>query len=182
MEFYEKRIHRQSVFQGNLISLYKDEVELMDGTKTTRELVEHPGGGVVVAFTPEKKLILVKQYRYGPGKVLLELPAGKIDPGESPESTALRELEEETGYQAEELVPLTTSYPTPGYNNEWIHIFLAKNVTQGEQHLDSGEFLSVELVELSQAVEACMRGEITDSKTQVGILLYWTLQQQGRLP
>ena len=135
-----------------------DEALMPDGTTASREVVEHNGGVCVAPLTDDGELIFVRQFRYPYSEVLLELPAGKL------------ELKEETGATARSYISLGNLYPSPGYCGEIIHMYLAKGLTFGEQHLDKDEFLEVVKIPLQKAFEMVMNNQITDSKTQVGIV------------
>ena len=166
----EKTIARSTAFQGCLLRLDVDQVELPDGNTAPREYIRHPGGVGVVALTAEGEVLLVKQYRYPYGEVLVEIPAGKRDPGEEPLTTGMRELEEETGYRAANYVSLGCMYPTPGCCNEVVYLYLATGLTAADAHPDADEFLEVERCPLDEMVGRVLAGEITDAKTQVAIL------------
>lgn len=166
----EKTKERSTVFQGRLLRLDVDTIIQPDGKEGVREYIRHPGGVGVVALTDEGEVLLVKQYRYPYGEVLVEIPAGKRDPGEEPLTTGMRELEEETGYRAANYVSLGCMYPTPGCCDEKVYIYLATGLTLSEAHPDVDEFLDVERCPLDEMVRRVLAGEITDAKTQVGIL------------
>ena len=166
----EKTKERSTAFQGCLLRLDVDSVILPDGKEGVREYIRHPGGVGVVALTEDNEVLLVKQYRYPYGEVLTEIPAGKRDKGEEPLVTGMRELEEETGYRAATYTPLGTMYPTPGCCDEKVYIYLATGLTQSEAHPDVDEFLDVERCPLDEMVRRVLAGEITDAKTQIGIL------------
>lgn len=166
----EKTIARSTVFQGCLLRLDVDQVELPDGNTAPREYVRHPGGVGIVALTEENEVLLVRQYRYPYSEILTEIPAGKRDPGEDPLTTGMRELEEETGYRAASYTPLGTLYPTPGCLDEVVYLYLATGLTQAEAHPDEDEFVEVERCPLEEMVRRVLAGEITDAKTQIGIL------------
>jgi ADP-ribose pyrophosphatase len=173
----EETISRSDIYAGRVFTIHVDEVKLPDGTPATREVVEHNGGVAVLALDDSDHVLMVRQYRYGADRVMLELPAGKLEKGEDPAACGLRELREETGMSAGEYSLLAKMYPTPAYCSECISIYLAEDLTPGEQHLDEGEFLSVERIPLSRAVEMCLSGEITDAKTLTGLLKYAYLRQ-----
>ncbi len=164
---------RNTIYKGRIINLRKDDILLPNGKEGTRELVEHPGGVCVLALDEEENLYLVEQFRYPYGTVLLEIPAGKRDPGEEPLSTAKRELAEETGLQAEKYEDLGQMYPTPGYSNEVIYIYLATGLYQGESRPDEDEFLQMKKIPLAKAVEMVMDNTIKDAKTQIAVLKVW---------
>ena len=170
MAHTEKKLDSQTLFQGRIIEVHKDSVELENGKKTTRELDIHHGGVCIVALDDEDRLLLVKQFRYPYQKEIIELPAGKIELGEDPRICSIRESEEECGCVADRFEKLTQLYPTPAYCTEIIHIYYAEGLHQTQQHLDPGEFLNVLRVPFEQAVQMVLNGEIGDAKTQIGIL------------
>ena len=151
-------------------SISVDDALLPNGTTAKREIVEHPGGVCVAALTDNNELMFVEQFRYPYFEVVLELPAGKLEYGEDPFEAGKRELREETGATASKYEDLGKLYPTPGYCGEIIHMYLAKNLSFGEQDLDSDEFLEVKKIPLEKAFQMVMNNEIRDSKTQVGIV------------
>ncbi|MDE7082606.1 MAG: NUDIX hydrolase [Clostridia bacterium] len=171
MKFFEKKLQGKTVYDGKILKLEVDTVELPDGTTSLRECVRHSGGAAVLCVV-DGKVLLVKQYRYLYGKELYEIPAGKVERGEEVAVTAARELKEETGIEAE-LVPYLKIYPTTGYTDEIINIFIAKNYKlDGEQKLDDGEFLSVCFKPLSEVKRMIESGEICDAKTVSAIYKY----------
>ena len=139
----EKTISQRRVYDGRILNVRVDEAVLPNGKTVTREVIEHHGACGIVAFDEDGKLLMVRQYRYPMACELLELPAGKIDPGETPDACAARELEEETGYRASKLEFLGDIYPIAAYCCEVVHLYLAKGLTRGAQHLDPDEFLDV---------------------------------------
>lgn len=167
MSFFEKKIGGKRLYDGKILSLDLDEVLLSNGAKAYREIVRHAGGAAVL-YTENGKILFVKQFRYAYGKELYEIPAGKLNHGEDPMCAAARELEEEAGLKAE-LVPYLQIYPTPGYTDEIIYIYLAKNAIQVEQKLDEGEFLNVEYISVDKAVDMIENGQICDGKTIAAI-------------
>ena len=175
----EKTIARSTVFQGCLLRLDVDQVELPDGNTAPREYIRHPGGVGVVALTDEGEVLLVRQYRYPYSEIVTEIPAGKRDPGEDPLTTGMRELEEETGYRAANYTPLGVMYPTPGCCDEKVYLYLATGLTQAEAHPDEDEFVEVERLPLEEMVRRVMAGEITDAKTQIAILKTKLLLEEG---
>lgn len=166
----EKQLHSQKIYDGRILSLRVDDVLLENGEKTVREVIDHQGASGIVAFDENGKLLMVRQYRYPVGQELLELPAGKIDPGETPMQCAARELCEETGYRAEKLTPLGSLYPAAAYDVEQVYLFYAEGLTPDKQKLDEDEILTVAHVDFQEAVRMVMDDEILDSKTQIGIL------------
>lgn len=181
MDMTEKMIERKTIFEGRIINVYNDTVVLPNGKHSTREVVEHHGGVCVAALTERNTLLFVRQFRYPYGRVLLELPAGKLEKGEEPLAAGLRELEEECGVVAEKVIPMGEVYPTVAYCTEIIHLYLARGLKKTKQHLDEGEFLSVEEIELSKAVKLVMDGEITDSKTVALVLKTARLFEEGKI-
>lgn len=170
MKLEEKQISSEEIFDGVAIHLFRDEILLPDGNKGVREVIRHPGAVCVLPVTDDGDVIFVNQFRYAFNKVTLEAPAGKLEKGEEPTLAALRELSEETGLDAENLIPMGDMYTTPALIDEVIHLYLATGLTQGEQHLDKDEFINTLKMPLSKAVEMVMNGEIKDSKTQTVLL------------
>ena len=167
----EKTVESQVIYQGKILSLRLDDVILPNGKNSKREVVEHAGAVTVVAVTNDQKVLMVRQYRYPVGEVLLELPAGGLNKGEAPLRCAMRELKEETGWEAADWQELTSFYTTPGFTNEKMYLFLAKNLTYIGQDLDEDEFIQVVSVPLDATPNMILRGEIRDAKSIVGILL-----------
>lgn len=171
MELIEKQVESELIFDGKVVHLYKDIVELPDGSNSLREYVKHLGAVCIVPITDEGEVILEKQYRYAVDRVLIEIPAGKLDyPGEDFLEAALRELREETGASAKEVIDMGDYFGSPAIMGEHIRMFMAKGLTFGETDLDEGEFLEVFKMPLKDAVDMVLRGEISDGKTQVAIL------------
>lgn len=169
MTFEEKTIKSERIYEGKIINLRKDKVVVLHGT-SEREIVEHNGGAVLAAVTPEGKLVMVRQYRKPAGRVMLEVPAGKIDPGEKPEVTAARELKEETGYTAGKVEYLMDFYPSVGYSEEVLYLYLCTELTPGETSFDENEAIDIEEYEIDELCGMVMRGEIHDAKTIIAIL------------
>lgn len=180
MNFEEKTLSEKLIFDGRIITVHLDDIELPDGSRATREVVEHSGGVCVAAMTEEKELYFVRQYRYPYKKVLLELPAGKLERGEDPMEAGVRELEEECGVIADTVIPMGTVYPTVAYCSEIIYLFAAKGLRSTNQNLDEGEFLDVEKIPLADAVKMVMNGEISDSKTVALVLKMDNLVKEGK--
>ena len=168
----EKKISGEKIFDGVLLHVRKDEVELPNGHKATREWIEHPGASSVIPLLPDNQIILVRQFRYPVGQVTLEVPAGKLDfVGEDPLECARRELSEETGYTAEKIWKLTTIATTVGFSNEFIHLFAATDLTPGKQHPDDDEFINAVKIPLTAALQLVESGKIIDAKSVISILL-----------
>lgn len=179
-DLMETTLSTESIFEGRIFSVRKDAVALPDGKHSVREVVHHQSGGAcVVPLTAEGEVYIVRQCRYPYADVLTEIPAGKLDPGETPEECAARELIEECGASAGKLTSLGVVYPTPAYVDEVIHIFLAEDLQPAKQKLDEGEFLEVEKIPLETLVQMVMAGEIKDSKTQIALLKTWFLRKNG---
>jgi len=167
----EKFLDSKIVYDGNLLTVYCDKVELPNGKEAGREFIRHPGAVAVVPVTPEGNIVLVRQYRYPVGKVMLEVPAGKLDKGEHPDECAKRELEEETGYVAQTIKKLNSIYTTPGFTDEVIHLYIADNLTLAKQRPDEDEFLDVEVYTKEQIRIMLNDGTINDAKSMLALLL-----------
>lgn len=161
------------LFRGRVFDLQVDEIEYDSGNKAVREVALHPGGAVILPVKENDKIIMVKQFRYPFQKFMLELPAGKLEKGEDPQNCAERELTEETGYNSKYISKLGSIATTPGFCSEVLHIYLAKNLIQGNHNREEGEY-GMEIFEysLNEIEEKIMSGEIIDSKTICGIHFY----------
>lgn len=166
----ETRVSGEAVFDGALLHVRRDVVRLPDGALATREYIVHPGAVTIIPVLDSGALVMERQYRYPLGRELIELPAGKIDPGESTLETARRELLEETGYTAASWAYVTTIHPLCGYTNERIELWLARGLRHEGRRLDEGEFLETFPLALADAVDWVRSGRISDVKTIVGIL------------
>ncbi len=166
----EKTIASKQIFKGRVLEFKVDTVELPDGSTASRELVSHPGGLAVIPVDDEGYVYLVRQFRKPYDDAVLEIPAGKRDKGEEPIIGAKRELAEETGLEADEYIDLGQFYPTPGYTNEVIYLYLAKGLKQGEAHPDDDEFVEVEKIHIDTLVGMIMNNEIKDGKTIAAVL------------
>ena len=170
-QLFEKQIASECKFEGRILDLYVDTVKLPNGHISTREYIKHVGAACVVPIDDDGNVVVEKQFRYPFGAVLTEIPAGKLDSKTEPHrEAALRELAEETGCTAEEMIYLGEYYPTCAYSDEVIHMYLAKGIRAGEQHLDEDEFVNVEKVPLRELIDRVMAGEIKDGKTQTALL------------
>ncbi|MBQ5840525.1 MAG: NUDIX hydrolase [Clostridia bacterium] len=180
MNLTEKTLSSVNAFDGHILHLCVDTVELPDGQTATRKFIKHPGGVAVVALTEDRQVLLVRQYRYPYGEVVTEIPAGKRDSGEDPLTTGRRELEEETGYTADTYTSLGTLYPSPGYVDEVIYLYLATGLHPTAAHPDADEFLEVERRPIEELVSDILEGKIPDAKTQTAVLkTYLLLKQKG---
>ena len=169
---HEEQLDSTPIFKGKLLDVRRDRVKLPDGNECSREYIVHPGAVVIVAIQENGELLFERQHRYPLRRAILELPAGKIDPGEDIHNTAVRELLEETGHSATEWRYLGVMHPCVGYSDERIEIFLARGLRrESAQQLDHGEFLDVLSLSLGDAIEAVRKGEITDAKTITA--LFW---------
>lgn len=164
-------LERKAVFEGKVVRLYLDRVRLPDGREAEREVVLHWGAVGMVPVDADGRVFLVRQYRHAPGEDLVEVPAGKLAPGEDPLGCARRELMEEIGYAAKEWIKLAYFYTSPGFSDEVLHLYLARGLEKGEASPDEDEFLEVMHLPLTEAVAMIGRGEIRDSKTVAGLAL-----------
>ncbi len=179
MHLEEKTTSSEQIFDGKVVKLYVDHAELEDGAVVVREVIRHPGGVCVVPLDEEGNVLFVKQFRYPHGQVMTEIPAGKLEWGESHRECGLRELKEETGCTCDDYTYLGSLTPTPAYCGEVIHMYLARGLHYGSQKLDEDEFLDVEKIPLGKAVEMIMNNEIADAKTQIAILKTKLLIEAG---
>jgi ADP-ribose pyrophosphatase len=168
----ENKLNSEIVYQGSFLQVLKDEVELPNGKKATREYIPHPGAAMVIPITDKGQLVMLHQFRYALQSVFIEFPAGKIDGGEDSLQAAIRELQEETGWMAKDIKLLTTIHPVIGYSNEKIDIYLATGLIEAQQQLDEEEFLDVFEISFEDAMEKMKNGEITDVKTMIGLFWY----------
>jgi ADP-ribose pyrophosphatase len=171
-KFEEKTLSSQTIYEGKIISLRLEEVELPDGNRAKRELVQHPGAVALIPITNEGKIILVKQYRKSLNRSLIEIPAGRIEVGEDPKITALRELEEETGYGAREVTYIQSFATSPGFADEIIHLYLAENLYEIENPAAGDEDEFIELLEatIDEAEQMVAAGDIYDAKTAFAVI------------
>ena len=168
MDYEEKTMKTEKIYEGKIINLRIDTVELPDKKYSKREIVEHSGSVGIIPIIGNS-IVLVKQFRKAVEKILLEIPAGKIEINEEPRETALRELREETGYTTEKLEYLFEFYTSPGFSNEKMYLFLSDELLEGETSFESNEYIELEKVKIEDLIKMVDRGEITDSKTIIGI-------------
>jgi ADP-ribose pyrophosphatase len=166
----ETRVASQELLRGNFLHAMRDTVRLPDGKEATREYVIHPGAVMVVAELPDGRLVLERQFRYPVQAVMVEFPAGKLDPGEDSLACARRELLEETGYTARQWARAGVLHPVISYSTEFIDIWFARDLTAGERQLDAGEFLDVFSASADELLQWCRDGRVTDAKTLTGVL------------
>lgn len=167
----ETTVDSKLVFEGKVLNLKVDTVNLPNGKQAVREVVVHPGAVAVVAVTDADELVLIKQFRYPVGQVIWEIPAGKLEKGEDPLSCAQRELAEETGHGAEQWKHLSTFFTTPGFSDEIMYIYLASGLHTDKQTADDDEFIELHYIPFAEALRMISDGEIKDAKTIAGILL-----------
>ena len=171
----EKTIKSNIVFNGKLLEVRCDDVYLPNGQISSREWIDHPGAVCCIPILPDGKIAMIRQYRYAVKQVMIELPAGKLDEGETPEDCALRELEEEIGYRANKLTFLANIHPAIGFANENMWLYLAEDLEITESMLDNDEFIELMPTKLEDAVEMVWCGDITDVKTIIGLI--WAERQ-----
>lgn len=170
MELNEQVTGSEEIYRGKIVQLRVDRVRLPNGSEAKREIVQHHGAVCIVPVQEDGTVLLVRQFRLAAGKVLLEVPAGTLEPVEAPEACAARELEEETGYRAQELKPLFTAYLAPGYSTELMHGFLATGLMEGNTHTDEDENLELVRVPLTEIEQKVLSGEFQDAKSIAALL------------
>jgi ADP-ribose pyrophosphatase len=171
----DAQISTERIHEGKIINVDRDRIRYPDGSQAEVDIVRHSGASAVVPFLSDPEgedpqILLLRQYRYAADGYLYEIPAGRLDPGETPADCAARELREETGCTAKQMEPLITMVTTPGFTDERIHLFMATELTHGETAREADEFADVIVMRLSEALELIQRGEIVDGKTALGIL------------
>lgn len=176
MEQIERTMKSEKVFEGKVLSLRVETVELPDKKYSKREIVEHNPSVAVVAVDEENNILLVRQYRKPVEKVLYEIPAGSLEISENPREGAIRELKEETGYLANNVEYIQEFYSTPGFCTEKMYIFFAEDIQESNQELDEDEFIEIEKIPLEKALKMIDLGEIMDAKSIIGILMYQRLR------
>lgn len=167
----EKQISSKEIFDGNVIHLFYDEIQLPNGNQSSREVIRHVGAVGIVPVTDDGRVVIERQFRYPLGRVITEIPAGKLDSkSEDRLDAAKRELKEETGITADEWIDIGDYYPAAAYCDERISLYIAKGLHMGERKLDEDEFLNIEYIPLKDVVDEVLSGAITDGKTQAAIL------------
>ncbi|MFC4103803.1 NUDIX domain-containing protein [Paenibacillus xanthanilyticus] len=179
-EFREPTVSTQPIFEGKIISLQVDTVRLPDGNTATREIVRHPGAAAVLALLDDKMLV-VEQYRKPMEKFQVEIPAGKLDAGEDPMVAAARELEEETGYRAGKLRPLSAFYTSPGFADEKLYVYIAEELTLGESRPDEDEYLNVSAITFEEAQQYIREERISDAKTVLAVYAWHIYRLTGEI-
>lgn len=180
MEYTEKKIDGKTLYKGIIVNVRRDRAELINGDIVGREVVEHPGGVTIIPVEDDGTVWCVRQFRYPLGREMLETPAGKLEYGEDPRACAVRELSEETGISADELICLGPCCTSPGFSTEILHIYLARGLHHGKMHLDDNEFLNVEKHTLDELTDMVMSGEIDDAKTIIAVLKAKLYLKAGR--
>ena len=170
MDLTERTLERTCPYKGVIVDVNLDQAILPNGRQARREVVIHPGGAAALPLNDDGTVTVVRQYRYPFGRVLTEIPAGKLDPNEDPRSAIIRELEEEIGARAAELIDLGCMYTSPGITQEVLYLYLARGLTYGEMHPDEDEFLEIVRVPFDDLLEQVMEGEIRDGKTVAAVL------------
>ena len=180
MDMTEKKLSEKLIYEGRILRLHVDTVELPNGARAIREVADHPGGVAIVAIDDEDNVLTVKQFRYPFGRVMEEIPAGKLERGEDPRDAALRELREETGATPRRFTELGPILVSPGAYGEVLRLYLAEGLIPGQQHPDEDEFLEPEKTPFDEMLRRVLDGELTDGKTVIGILKVYALRMRSR--
>ncbi|MBE6082063.1 MULTISPECIES: NUDIX hydrolase [Tissierellales] len=180
MGFEEKTMKTEKIYEGKILNLRIDMVELPDKKYSKREIVEHPGAVAIAALTDDNEIILVKQYRKAVEKELVEIPAGMLEISEEPREAAVRELKEETGFSADKMEYICEFYTSPGFTNEKLYLFLATGLKAGESHPENDEYIDVLKFKLDNLVDMVWKGQILDSKTIIGAFAVSSYLQNKR--
>lgn len=168
-QFYEKTLKSETLYEGRIIDVVLEDVELPDGKTSKRELVKHPGAVAIIPVTKEGKIVLIRQFRKPLERAIVEIPAGKLEKGEKPEVCAVRELEEETGYKTNQLEKIISFYTSPGFADELVHIFYTDQLESGVENTDEDEFVEKIEVTLQEAEKMIETNEIFDAKTAFAV-------------
>ena len=180
MELTEKKLSEKLIYDGRILRLHVDTVELPNGAQAIREVADHPGGVAIVAIDDGDNVLTVRQFRYPFGRVIEEIPAGKLERGEDPREAALRELREETGATPRRFTELGPIIVSPGAYGEVLRLYLAEGLVPGEGHPDEDEFLEPDKTPFDEMVRRVMDGELTDAKTVIGILKVYAMRVQNK--
>lgn len=172
IDLFERQLSSETIYRGRIISVYNDEVQLPNGDKAHREYVDHVGGAAILPLDADGNVLLVRQFRYPYRSVIYEIPAGKLEKGEDPLVTAKRELEEETGYVADSMRPYGVFYPSPGYTDERLFLYVAEGLHKTAAHLDEDEFVDVYRFPLATVLQMVRSNEIKDGKTCYTVMRY----------
>ncbi len=172
-----KTFSRKTVFTGRVLDVGVENHQMPNGRQSSFEIIRHPGGAAVLPVLPDGRILLIRQFRPAIGEMIYEIPAGRLEPGESAQECAGRELMEEVGYSAAQIVPLGGFWSTVGFCDEYIHLFLGRDLTFTEQNLEPDEIIELCPMTFAEALEKVKDGEILDSKTQLALLLYQTLEK-----
>lgn len=167
----EIEIDDEVIFEGRIVHLHLKRVRLPNGEESKREIIQHHGAVAMVPLLPDGQVILVRQYRTAAKRILLEIPAGTLEPNESPEKAAIRELREEIGYHPQSIKHLGGIFAAPGYTTEYIHIYLATDLNHDPLQTDSDEFIDTLIIPLEEAIQKIIKGDIEDAKTVSGLLI-----------
>ena len=179
---FEKTLKTKKIYQGRIIGLRDDEVELATGVLSHREICEHPGAVAVVALTDNSEIVLIRQFRKPTEQILIEIPAGLFNNDEGLENAALRELKEETGYVAKNIKHALSMYTSPGYSTELLHYFLATDLTKEKQNYEEDEHIEVELTKIEKLSQMVKGGQIKDGKTIVGLWIAENMSNKVNRP
>ncbi len=170
-KLFEEKVTSKEIFKGKILKLYFDQVRLPNNKIATREKIEHPGAVAIVPINKENEVILVRQYRYPVDKVLIEIPAGKLDGSEPPIECAKRELKEEVGVEGGNFIHLAQIFTSPGFSSEKMEIYLVQDFEEKENNLDDDEFLNIIKIKLKDCLDMIKKGEINDAKSIIGIMM-----------
>jgi ADP-ribose pyrophosphatase len=171
MEFTEKTIESEYIYNGKILNLRRDKVKIPGGRESYREIVEHNGGGAILAINEKKEIIMVRQFRKPFEEVLLEIPAGKLEKDENPLDCGIRELEEETGFKAKHMELMNVIYPSPGFSDEKLYIYFCDEMEKTSTNYDEDEIIQIEYIPYDRAVDMIYKKEIADAKSITGILM-----------